>query len=187
MTRLIGLYSSTPQSGKSSIANYLHIYNFKTVSFARPIKLMCRVLLSNLGYTPILIDRFMHEKKEEVIPNLGVSLRHLMRTLGTEWGRSCVHPEIWNKCWRISIDRHFRNGHDVVVDDVRFTNEVALLKQVGGEIWRIDRPSAPVQTTTHVSDGGLEDYAFDQTLINEGSLIDLYDQVDRLVSVLIRE
>lgn len=181
MTKLIGIYSSVPQSGKSKLANYLSVYDYKTVSFARPLKLMVRVLLSNLGYPPELVDRFMNEAKEEPIPNLGVSARHLLRTLGTEWGRDCVHPEVWNRCWRVSVQRHFNNGHHVVVDDLRFPNEAELIRQVGGQLWRLDRPDAPTPEGSHRSDGGLDDITFDHVLTNDGTLLDLYAQVDAIL------
>lgn len=181
MSELIAIYSSVPQSGKSSLANYLSVYNYKTVSFARPLKLMVRLLLSNLGYTPDLINRFMNESKEEPIPNIGVSARHLLRTLGTEWGRDCVHPEVWNRCWRVSVNRHFRNGHNVVVDDLRFPNEAELVRQVGGQIWRLQRPDAPENDSTHRSDRGLDDLTFDHLIENDGTLLDLYSKVDAIL------
>lgn len=181
MSEIIGLYSSCPQSGKSSIANYLSVYNFKTVSFARPLKQMVRSLISNLGYSPELVERFMTEAKEEAIPNLGVSARHLMRTLGTEWGRDCVHPDVWNRCWRVAVDRHTRNGHHVVVDDVRFPNEAALIRQIGGQLWRIHRPDSPELDASHRSDGALDDFAFDRVIDNDGTLLDLYAKVDAFV------
>lgn len=181
MTKLIGIYSSVPQSGKSVLASYLTVYDYKTVSFARPFKRMVRLLLSNLGYTPELVNRFMNEAKEEPIPNIGVSARHLMRTLGTEWGRDCVHPEVWNRCWRVTIDRHFRNGHNVVVDDLRFPNEAELIRKSGGQIWHLIRPDAPTPEGSHRSDGGLNALTFDHVLINDGTLLDLYAKVDTIL------
>lgn len=179
--QIIGLYSPSPGCGKSTIAEYLHCYNFKTVSFARPLKLMTRVLLSQLGYPQELIQRFLIEQKEDRIPNIGVSARHILRTLGTEWGRDCVHPEVWLMCWRVSVDRHIRNGHHVVCDDVRFPNEADLIRQTGGALWRIDRPQ-PEPDSTHRSDGNLNDYSFDQVLENDSTVLDLYEKVDHLIS-----
>jgi hypothetical protein len=43
-----------------------------------------------------------------------------MVTLGTEWGRDAVHPDLWVRLWAASGPRTSR----VVVEDVRFPNEV---------------------------------------------------------------
>lgn len=179
--KIIGIYSPVPQSGKSSLAQYLAVYDFKVVSFAHPLKVMVRLLLSNLGYPPELVNRFLHEAKEEPVPNLGVSTRHLCQTLGTEWGRDCVHPELWNRCWRVAVERHTRNGHNVVCDDVRFPNEAEFIQATGGQLWRLTRPDAPTPEAVHRSDGALDSFTFDHDLINDGSLLDLYAQVDAIL------
>lgn len=181
MTHLIGLYSSAPQCGKSTVAEYLRIYDFVTISFATPLKVMTRLVLKNLGYPPSLVKRYMTDHKEEVIPNIGVSARHMMRTLGTEWGRDCIHPEIWLMCWRVSIESALRQGRPVVCDDVRFPNEAELIQRLHGELWHISRTSIPTPESGHRSDGALDGFTFDLHLNNDGSLVDLYEIIDKVL------
>lgn len=178
---LIGLYAPAAGSGKTTIAMHLMAHGFYTVSFAAPLKLMVIQLLQNLGYIPEDANRLVYEDKHEILPEIGVSSRHLLRTLGTEWGRACVHPEVWLKCWEHAARELLRAGTPVVCDDVRFPNEAALIRKLGGEMWHLSRPGTEAGTT-HASEGSLDNYPyFDRHLINDGSIFDLYHRVTQVV------
>lgn len=175
--KLIGLYSTAPRSGKSTVASYLIEHNFHTVSFAAPLKLMMRTFLMSYGYGVEEISYLLSDGKHEQIPGIRTTPRHLLQTLGTEWGRSCIHPEVWLMCWEQSAKRYLDNGFSVVVDDMRFLNEAELVRSLGGELWHVHRPEA-VRSTTHASEGALDDFPyFDRRLVNDGSLLDLYSRV----------
>lgn len=182
MNRLIGLYSSAPQSGKSSIASHLATLGFHTVSFASPLKTMVRAFLSEAGIPASYVDELLTTRKEELIPEFGVSSRHLMQTLGTEWGRQCVCPDVWVQCWRRRVQRLMTSGFDVVCDDVRFPNEALTLRALGGELWRVRRPGT-ARGTTHASEGSLDDLVFDRQLDNSGRLTDLHVAVRQALTV----
>jgi hypothetical protein len=169
---IIGLYSPAPQSGKTSVANVLQEHGFGRVPFAAPLKRMTCEFLENLGYLEGEAARMVFFDKHETVPELGVSVRHLLQTLGTEWGRDCVHAEVWVKCWAAQADRYER----VVVDDVRFPNEAAAIKVKGGVIWQVVRQSA-VHEGPHRSEGGLDGYKFDAVIQNDGSFNDLRSKV----------
>lgn len=140
MPRLIGL-TGTAGSGKDTVRRMLEEHHGYTgFAFADPIRSMLSALLESAGTSPEwMTDR---ARKEATIPALGTSYRHLAQTLGTEWGRS-IEPEFWLRIASARLDalqdqglRHF------VISDVRFLNESAWIKVLGGEVWRIDRPSA---------------------------------------------
>jgi hypothetical protein len=177
MLKLIGLYSSAAQSGKSTVANYLRSRDgYDVVPFAQTLKEMALPMLIAMGYSEYQAHHLLTENKEFVLP-IGVSVRHLLRTLGTEWGRSCIHPEVWLYCWRERI----KYSSYVIVDDVRFPNEANLVKELGGTIVRIVRPGVQVDTT-HSSEGGLDTYeGFDCTLVNNGDLQQLYSLIDQVL------
>lgn len=169
LPRIIGLYSDAPQCGKTTVATYLARHNYRRISFAEPLKEMAAALLQNLGYSPAAALYRVHHEKNARIPEIGVTVRHLLQTLGTEWGRECLHPEVWLISWKHRAEKVLAAGHNVVVDDVRFLNEAELLRTLGGDLWRITRPGiAPV--TTHSSEGGLDHYTFDFTIHNNVSL-----------------
>ncbi len=172
-SRLIGLYSPSPGCGKSTAARFLQSQGFDVVSFAAPLRSMVFSLLLDLGYSSGEAFTLLHDRKEEVLPALGVSTRHLLRTLGTEWGRSCVHPELWLMSFRSRL----AGLQLVVVDDVRFPNEAQLIQQLGGEVWKVLRPGQD-RPAEHSSDGGLEDWdGFARTIDNSSGLEALKGQV----------
>lgn len=172
---VIGLYSPAPQSGKSALARYLAIEHYTILPLARVLKTMVGSMLRELGYANHR-DLVLFSK-ETMIPELGVSVRHLLQTLGTEWGRQCVHPDVWLRCWEAAAKQHLSEGRCLVVDDVRFPNEAALIRKYGGEMWLITRPGAE-RPNSHASEGGLSDINFDRHIENNGSLMDLYRNVD---------
>lgn len=180
--RLIGLYSPAPRSGKSTVAAYLTEHGFYTVPFARPLKLMLRTFLIQLGYGPAEIDHYLDAGKNDGIPGIRTTPRQLLQTLGTEWGRTCVHPEVWLMCWERTAQQKLDTGIPVVVDDIRFPNEAALVRRLGGQLWRIERPGTD-RSTEHASEGSLDDYPlFDRRLINDGSLLDLHERVQQILA-----
>lgn len=182
---LIGLYSPAPQSGKTTVANYLCGMGYRRLPFATPIKTMVRAFLRQLGYEPDQLDHFTeYGGKNEILPQVGVTPRHLMQTLGTEWGRQCIHPRVWINCWeRIARDQ-LGAGIDVVVDDVRFANEAELILSLGGEIWRVER-SGTERGPAHASEGGLDDFpVVHRRLVNDGTLLDLHTRVREIVAPL---
>lgn len=181
MTRLIGLYSPAPQSGKTSIANHLLVQGWQRVSFAGPLKRLVSQILLDLGHTPDNITRWVNVDKEETIPGLRTTARHMLQTLGTEYGRNCVHPKLWVMCAEARISKLLSSGVPVVVDDARFPNEAALIRQLGGEMWHVSRPGTE-RGTTHASEGGLDDYPlFDLHIVNSGTLPELYAQVNEIL------
>ena len=62
---------------------------------------------------------------------------------------------------------------DVVITDVRFPNEAALIRQLGGQLWQIRRPGYEAGGTGHASDTDGSEFRPDVVLENFGSLDDL--------------
>lgn len=169
LPRIIGLYSDAPQSGKTTVAEYLSRHDYQRISFAEPVKEMAALLLQNLGYAKSAALYRVHNDKSSYVPEIGVTVRHLLQTLGTEFGRDCLHPEVWLISWKKRAEKVLAAGHNIVVDDCRFSNEAELLRHEGAQLWRIHRPGV-VRTTTHASEGGLDNYAFDFHLHNNTSI-----------------
>ena len=62
---------------------------------------------------------------------------------------------------------------DVAITDVRFPNEAALVRQLGGQLWQIRRPGYEAGGTGHASDTDGSEFAPDHVLVNGGNLEDL--------------
>lgn len=183
--RLIGLYSPAPACGKTTVAGYLSGHGFRIVPFAESLKRMAFVFLTELGLTDSMIEHHLFHAKEARIDAFGLNItaRHICQTLGTEWGRSCIHPDVWLHCWQRKAQQNMDRGIDVVVDDVRFPNEAELIRRLGGEVWCIERP-AVLRTTSHASEGSLDNFVFDRRIVNDGSPLELYAQVKTRVDAL---
>jgi hypothetical protein len=173
--RLIALYSPAAGSGKSVVAGVLESrFGYSTVKFAGPLKDMVRGLLRGMGITHATIERMVEgDLKETVVPGFEtVTPRHLMQTLGTDWGREAVDKDLWLKVACAKIEKLLEGGIDVVVDDLRFPNEMKALWVLGGTLVKIVRPDAPKVGSTRY-EALLDDAAFDLTIENTGTLREL--------------
>jgi hypothetical protein len=113
-------------SGKTLVAKM--ISNFaetSTYSFAAPIKEMIEVLTDYLHVYGLDGDNM--KDKRLVIPDLKVTLRELYQTLGTEWGRNMINPDIWVDCMRQTLMDSLEEF--IVIPDMRFDNEYDMLKE----------------------------------------------------------
>jgi hypothetical protein len=168
---IIGL-AGAAGSGKDSVRSVLELqHDFAGISFADPMRDMLRTLLVSTGSSDEYLTR--RDLKEVPIPGLGVSYRHMAQTLGTEWGRQCLHPEFWLRTAHNTLAFLRGQGYcNFVVSDVRFANEAEWVRNQGGEIWMLDRPgTAPVRA--HISEA--RPFEADRVVANTGTLADLRD------------
>lgn len=173
-TLIIGL-TGPAFSGKDTVGNYLaDMHDFERAAFADPIR--C-ALIEMFG---LRTQDFSPENKERTIDWLGTSPRRLMQTLGTEWGRICVAPDLWCRAMerRIRLANRFYVAA-IVITDVRFPEEAALVRRLGGEVWRIERPGAATTAhSSHASETAGSQIEADRVLQNSGTVEQLYEQVD---------
>jgi energy-coupling factor transporter ATP-binding protein EcfA2 len=116
--------------------------NVAVVKFADCLKDMLRTMLRYAGVDAATIEEcFEGDLKEAPAPPLnGATPRHAMTTLGTEWGRELIDQNIWTELTKrhIQTSREY-DGKVVLITDVRFHNEARAVKEMGGELVRVDR------------------------------------------------
>lgn len=165
---LVGLCGAAG-AGKNTVAEFLT--EFTQLAFADPLYECVSTI------TGLPVDRLKdRDVKETVIPWLGKSPRQMLQSMGTEWGRDAIHPEIWI---RIAMDRASRHTN-VVVTDVRFDNEAQAIVDAGGEVWRVARPGwrcLADDAASHPSEAGVSDRLIARIIDNSGSLDDLRAQL----------
>lgn len=159
--RLIAL-TGKAGCGKTTVANRLvRDHGFIRYSFATPLKDMLRA---------VGVD------KDTPIPDLDVTPRYMMQTLGTDWGRKMIHPDIWVILARqhltrmlappsaTRLTRHPHRRPGVVIDDLRFDNEAELIHDLGGTVILLQRsdhhPDATVDA--HASEAGIHHTLIDR-------------------------
>ena len=174
----IAFWSSTPQQGKTTAARFLmNEYGYSCISFADPLKAMIRTLLTCAGYSYDDIQAYCGERKEEQVPIIGASCRHLARTLGTEWGRELISSELWVN---IAEQKIIHSPGSICVDDMRFRNELDLLRGRGFKLVRIVRETE--RQDFHASDVMLRYFDdWDHVIENNGTLNDLYRKIEAVL------
>ena len=179
-------------SGKGTVADILEENHcFDKVSFADTLK--------NAAATIFRWDRAMlegdtkdsREKREQVdewwSERLGIpdfSPRYLLQYMGTEVMRNNLHPDIWV----LSLERKIIEcgPGDYVIPDVRFPNEIRMIKRNGGKVWHVQRGELPDwfgQNPSHIhaSETSWNNEIFDATIYNNGTIDDLKLTVDNLL------
>lgn len=172
-TPLVVGFAGAKQSGKSTITQILMAkHGVVGMGFAQPLRTFIGDLLG-------LPQDVLEEVKEEQVPGLraGVTPRYLMQTLGTEWGRTLIDPDLWVKVAMRDAVNALERGYAVAFADVRFANEAEAIRNLGGIIIQIDRPGGTAGTDAHVSEKGLPAELIDDTVVNDGTPQDLYNRV----------
>lgn len=168
---LIGLCGAAG-AGKDTVAEML---GCRRVAFADTLY-QCVSLVTGMTVEQ-LKDR---DRKEATIPWLGKSPRQLLQSLGTEWGRTLVHDQIWIRITLEKVRADLEAGQSVVITDVRFDNEAAAIIAAGGEVWRVVRPGWQCLTADaarHQSEAGISDHLIARIIDNSGTLDDLRSQL----------
>lgn len=131
----IGL-SGYAGSGKTEAALWIEqVFGYRRQHIAEPLRRMLASLLREYDYEEDEIARFLTgDLKESVVPELGVTSRHLQITLGTEWGREQVSPDLWANLWADQA------GSAAMNDSVRFPNEERAVRRAGGFTILVTRP-----------------------------------------------
>lgn len=174
MRRIIG-FCGPAGAGKDLAASM--VPGGHRIAFADPLY---QGLATMLGIPEALLRA--RSTKEVPLVNYGRSPRELLQTLGTDWGRKLVAPDVWLRVafWR--WERAAAAGHAViVVPDVRFENEARMIHGLGGEVWMIHRPGVePV--AAHDSEAGLPLGLVDRLVVNDGTVEQLRERVEATFS-----
>ena len=178
---IIGL-SGYARSGKDTVADLLCLnYGYSRHAFADQIRRVLYRLNPIIGST--FKGESVHLSEEMMLNNWDYikdnsDVRRLMQIIGTEIGREMFGQDVW-------VDMAFKQleHEDIVFTDVRFPNEADKIRNTGGQVWRVERLNhEPIND--HSSETAMDDYAFDHTIKNYGTLDDLADEVFMLAHSL---
>ena len=185
---IIGL-SGYARSGKDEAAKVLvEDYGFTRVAFAdklREVLYALNPIIAEKGASTIAGRYETYVKVQDVIDRhgwdgyketeYGTEIRRLLQRLGTEAGRETLWDSIW-------IDAALTGHPDdarIVVTDCRFPNEAQAIKDRGGKVWRIRRPSVG-PANNHPSETSLDAWSFDRWISNNGTLEEFRDVVGKV-------
>lgn len=171
---LIGI-AGLAGSGKSTVAEFLRTeHDFAVVSLADPIK---RIAKDLFAFSDMQLWG-PSSARNDVDPRYGVSPRHVLQQLGTEFGRA-----IWPAVWTTRALKDAASMPRVVIPDVRFADEADAIRAAGGVVWRVLRGEGLAgHEATHASECG--DFAADMTIDNRHATL---DQLRGMVAVAVEE
>lgn len=153
MPRVIGI-AGKARAGKSTAAAFISAqYGYEQMAFADPLKNMLR----GLGLSEEQLEGSL---KETIDPTYGVSPRHMMQTLGTQWGRQMVCEDMW-------VKRMAQNTGKIVISDVRFADEAEWVRENGLLIFVVRDGAPKINNSRHESERGIGMKAKDIMIRNE--------------------
>lgn len=168
-------------AGKNETARLLGATH--VIEFAEPLYRM----ISAMTDIPVwkLKDRAF---KEQIIPWLGKSPRQLLQTLGTDWGRDLICPDVWIRIAKhkaltaIDESKFLARPTVIAFPDLRFDNEgEMIIEEFGGIVLETVRPDAST-CVAHSSEAGISRHLIHKTLVNAGSLEDFREVVHAAVA-----
>ncbi len=144
--------------------------------FAGKLKQIASIL------TGVDVDQFEDQdfKKRKMGKEWGfMTYREFLQRLGTEAIRTGIHSEAW-------VNALFADYHSTLsnwlITDCRFKNEAAAVKRHGGIVGRINNSSLPSPEEMHPSETDLDDFAFDYTIENNGTIEEFYEKIVEMLA-----
>lgn len=187
MNKIIA-FAGRCRSGKSELATICEKYGYEKLYFALPLKQLCADILD------ISIDGLNKAKNEGTDIGLKIdddicvilseetgiplesvkdicygkvlnNVREMLQFIGTDLIRK------YNTNWHVNKMREMINpDKNYVIDDVRFPNELDLIRELGGDCWFIIRPKID-NVSNHESETALSWKDFgNKVIINDSSL-----------------
>lgn len=150
-------FAGKAHSGKDFSAAYI-IQNYPNlkiakVAFADAVRDMVRPIFD-------VDDIYRRGSKEDLIDGFGISLREVLQSLGTDWGRSMISKDLWIKVLDKRISEQYSDFDVVIISDVRFDNERDYIINNGGKVINItgakDKHNKS-KFSEHASEWGIED------------------------------
>ena len=121
-----------------------------------------------------------HQEIQDKPGQTAVTVRRILQWWGTEYRRD-QDPDYWTKAWGHKIEQFDLDHVHVLIDDVRFINELNVVKEHGGQIVKIERPGFD-GANNHASETSLDEYNdWDKILLNDGTLDEFKVKVEQLV------
>jgi hypothetical protein len=190
-------------SGKDTIAQYIcDSRGFVRVSMAAALKDAAAIIF---GWDRDMLEGITRDhraRREEVDPfwaeRLGrpdFSPRAALQILGTELFRNNFHSETWV----IAAERKIMQSKNVVISDIRFPNEVEMIRRHNGQIWHVRKGEDPVwwqcakdhivgydsmhvrYPNVHYSEWAWASTDFDIVIDNSNTLAVLYGKVELIL------
>ena len=174
---IIGL-SGYARSGKDTVAGMLMgIHGYRRIAFADTIRNLLFAmdpLVMHEG-VPFRLQDIVDSKGWEVAKTEYPEIRRLLQDLGVG-GRGLLDDNIWIT----AALKDFNKEDKIVVADVRFKNEAVCIKELGGQVWRVNRINTG-PANEHISEVDMDDWEYDAVITNNSDMPNLIKQIRNLL------
>jgi hypothetical protein len=164
---IVGI-SGRKQSGKSTVAEYLHRRLEGSVRLPFAFKLK-EIAQECFGATPLQV--WGTEAQKNTITEAGLTGRNVLQQVGA--AMRGIWPGCWARAWEhevVDIWTKRDCAVPIIVEDVRYENEVFKIRAMGGIVIRLTR--SPFEDA-HESETGLDGYVgFDAIIENSEMTVD---------------
>lgn len=151
--------------------------NFVKINFSDPVKALCKqmfFLTDKEVSDPILkqtvLTRWPYKTPRELMQYIGDHIRE-------------TFPDIWTINWAKRSELYLDNNLDVVITDLRYPNEEALVRELGGIIIKIIRQSVlDDKFSKNKSETNVALIKADYTFFNDRTPEELHAEVLRVVN-----
>jgi hypothetical protein len=168
--------------GKDTIGKTLcQDYGFTRLAFGDTLKEVCRDIF---GFSD---EQLYGDEKEVIDPYWRVVPRDVYQVIGTELLRNTLpryFPHLGKNIWVESLEKKYGEsykGKRVVITDVRFQNEIDMIRRHGGVILRVKRDVESRAFSGHESENYIDTFEVDCEIHNT-SLAQLQSRVRELFS-----
>lgn len=198
-------------SGKDTAGNYLRLKKWQHYQFARPLKMIVAKMLDLELAAMENRELKEHRLENKIVlteddaqlfmslcpaPILGhvqanaicdafegkelSTIRELLQFIGTDIGRELINQNIWINAAKENLVNLSKSGN-VVITDVRFENEQALINEMGGKVVTLLRKG--VESGSHASEQSLS--SPDYTIDNSSYKQRLYDGIEDILKEIL--
>ena len=186
LPKIIGI-TGRKYHGKDTLGKHLISLGYIQMEFAKPLK---QALQSMFEFDD---DQLYGDNKETIDPFWKASPRAFMQFFGTDLMRNKLSeliPWIGKDVWVQIIKRKIMKiwetnpNQKIVFTDIRFPNELDLIKQLGGKTIRVKRDiekSIGDFVAIHESEIHIDEFIVDFDFDNNSTIPDLYAQFDKIV------
>jgi hypothetical protein len=175
-------------NGKDTLGNHLvSKYNYVRIAFADPLKEVIKTVFN-------FNDEQLYGESKEIIDEYWkVAPRTVMQYVGTDMFRNQIGkilPDIGTNIWIEVIKRKILDiwktnpNQRIVLTDLRFPNEINLIKELNGIIIRVKRnieKSEDEFVVIHESETYIDMFKVDYDFENNQSRDKLYEQFDKIL------
>jgi len=198
---IIGI-SGKAGSGKDTISDYIvKNHNFIKIAFADSIK---RILMEVYGFTYTQLWG-PSEERGKIDPRYGKAVREFIQGFGDKGRELCLSTWInktvniiekvhnttgWTYIDHLGLQENYDYDFDsksIIISDGRYLNELEALKKINAKLIRIIRPENNLLGklgghSSETDQNEIPNSYFDEIIINNGSLEDLYLKIDNILS-----